>query len=313
MRRSAAEVRRVPADSVYHSVLVTQVINKVLQKGKKAVARKIVYDALDLVEKRANDDPATVLKRAIENLRPSVEVRSRRVGGSSYQVPVEVRPRRSDDAGSALAGRLRSQTARAHHDRAFGKRDSRCIQQHGCSGEAQRRHSQDGRVQQGLCPLPLVGAMGKREHPLKSIRNIGIMAHIDAGKTTTTERILFYTGKSYKIGEVHDGAAVMDWMEQEQERGITITALPRPVTGTITRSTSSTPRATSTSQPRLSVRCAYSMAQWLSSTQFREWNRSPRQCGVRLTSTTCPGSVLSTRWTASGPTTTPACNRSLTG
>ncbi|NNL47950.1 MAG: elongation factor G [Acidimicrobiia bacterium] len=66
--------------------------------------------------------------------------------------------------------------------------------------------------------------MGKREHPLKSIRNIGIMAHIDAGKTTTTERILFYTGKSYKIGEVHDGAAVMDWMEQEQERGITITS-----------------------------------------------------------------------------------------
>ncbi len=66
--------------------------------------------------------------------------------------------------------------------------------------------------------------MGKREHPLKSIRNIGIMAHIDAGKTTTTERILFYTGRSYKIGEVHDGAAVMDWMDQEQERGITITS-----------------------------------------------------------------------------------------
>ncbi len=66
--------------------------------------------------------------------------------------------------------------------------------------------------------------MGKRPHPLKDIRNIGIMAHIDAGKTTTTERILFYTGKSYKIGEVHDGAAVMDWMEQEQERGITITS-----------------------------------------------------------------------------------------
>ena len=55
-------------------------------------------------------------------------------------------------------------------------------------------------------------------------RNIGIMAHIDAGKTTTTERILFYTGKTYKIGEVHDGGATMDWMEQEQERGITITS-----------------------------------------------------------------------------------------
>ena len=63
-----------------------------------------------------------------------------------------------------------------------------------------------------------------RSHPLDKYRNIGIMAHIDAGKTTTTERILYYTGKSYKIGEVHEGTATMDWMEQEQERGITITS-----------------------------------------------------------------------------------------
>ena len=63
-----------------------------------------------------------------------------------------------------------------------------------------------------------------RTHTLDKYRNIGIMAHIDAGKTTTTERVLYYTGKSHKIGEVHDGAATMDWMEQEQERGITITS-----------------------------------------------------------------------------------------
>ena len=63
-----------------------------------------------------------------------------------------------------------------------------------------------------------------RKNPLERYRNIGIMAHIDAGKTTTTERVLYYTGRSHKIGEVHDGAATMDWMEQEQERGITITS-----------------------------------------------------------------------------------------
>src|SRR5678809_874271 len=63
-----------------------------------------------------------------------------------------------------------------------------------------------------------------RTHLLKDTRNIGIMAHIDAGKTTTTERILYYTGINYKLGEVHEGTATMDWMEQEQERGITITS-----------------------------------------------------------------------------------------
>src|SRR5437868_1016884 len=63
-----------------------------------------------------------------------------------------------------------------------------------------------------------------RTVPLEKMRNIGIMAHIDAGKTTTTERILYYTGRTHKIGEVHEGTAIMDWMEQEQERGITITS-----------------------------------------------------------------------------------------
>ena len=66
--------------------------------------------------------------------------------------------------------------------------------------------------------------MAKSKYNLAHTRNIGIMAHIDAGKTTTTERILYYTGKTHKIGEVHDGAATMDWMVQEQERGVTITS-----------------------------------------------------------------------------------------
>ncbi len=94
-RRGPAQKRKIEPDAVYRSVLVSQIINKVLLKGKKEKARTIVYGAMDIVERRASQDPLVVLKRAIDNLRPSVEVRSRRVGGSSYQVPVEVPPRRS--------------------------------------------------------------------------------------------------------------------------------------------------------------------------------------------------------------------------
>ncbi|SYV94994.1 GTP-binding protein lepA, partial [Mycoplasmoides gallisepticum] len=69
-----------------------------------------------------------------------------------------------------------------------------------------------------------------RQYPLEKFRNFGIMAHIDAGKTTTSERILFHSGKTHKIGETHDGASVMDWMAQEKERGITITSAATSVT-----------------------------------------------------------------------------------
>jgi len=95
MRRAPADVRKLEPDPVHRSVLVTQLINNVLGRGKKGVARRIVYGALDTVEQRTGDDPLKTLQRAMDNVKPSVEVRSRRVGGSSYQVPVEVRPRRS--------------------------------------------------------------------------------------------------------------------------------------------------------------------------------------------------------------------------
>ena len=82
-------------DPVYHSVLVTQVVNKVLSRGKRTLAERIVYDALGDVAEKTGNDPVAVLKKAVENTRPELEVRSRRVGGATYQVPVEVRPRRA--------------------------------------------------------------------------------------------------------------------------------------------------------------------------------------------------------------------------
>jgi small subunit ribosomal protein S7 len=94
-RKGPASRRDLQPDPVYRSVLVTQVVNKVLSRGKRTLAERIVYGALDLVQQRAGSDPVAVLKRAVENTRPELEVRSRRVGGATYQVPVEVRPRRA--------------------------------------------------------------------------------------------------------------------------------------------------------------------------------------------------------------------------
>ena len=93
-RKGPAPRRELAPDPVYDSLVVTQIVNKVLQDGKRSTAEKIVYGALEIIETKTGTEPISTLKRAIDNIRPSVEVRSRRVGGSSYQVPVEVRPGR---------------------------------------------------------------------------------------------------------------------------------------------------------------------------------------------------------------------------
>ena len=156
-----------------------------------------------------------------------------------------------------------------------------------------------------------------REYKLERYRNFGIMAHIDAGKTTTSERILYYTGKSHKIGEVHDGNATMDWMEQEQERGITITSAA--TTCMWFRTEDDTPDGpyggnaedakfrfniidtpvTSTSPSKSSVRSPFSMVLFVFLMPMPVLNRRPKQSGVRLTVTKCHALSSSTRWTRS--------------
>jgi len=94
-RKGPAARRELQPDPIYRSLLVTQVINKVLQRGKRTLAEQIVYDAMSIVEDKTGAEPVSTLKRAVDNVRPQLEVRSRRVGGATYQVPVEVRPRRA--------------------------------------------------------------------------------------------------------------------------------------------------------------------------------------------------------------------------
>ncbi len=94
-RKGPPPRRELLPDPIYRSVLVTQVVNKVLTRGKRSLAERIVYDALDLMKDRTESEPVTALKRAVENAKPQLEVKSRRVGGATYQVPVEVKPRRA--------------------------------------------------------------------------------------------------------------------------------------------------------------------------------------------------------------------------
>ena len=94
-RKGPPPRRDLVPDPMYRSVLVTQLVNKVLVRGKRTLAERIVYQALDVVKDKSGTEPLSVLKRAMDNVRPALEVKSRRVGGATYQVPVEVRPRRA--------------------------------------------------------------------------------------------------------------------------------------------------------------------------------------------------------------------------
>jgi len=116
-RKGPAPRRELHPDPVYRSLLVTQLMNKVMLRGKKSVAEKIVYDALKMVETKSGAEPIATLKRAIDNVRPPLEVRSRRVGGATYQVPVEVKPRRAN----TLAIRWVVEYARARREKTMAE------------------------------------------------------------------------------------------------------------------------------------------------------------------------------------------------
>jgi small subunit ribosomal protein S7 len=117
-RRGRVIERELSPDARYHSVIVTRLINRVMTQGKKATAERIVYEALDIMERQESKDPVNVLEQAVRNATPLLEVKPRRVGGATYQVPVEVRP----DRGASLAIRWLIRSARARADKSMAEK-----------------------------------------------------------------------------------------------------------------------------------------------------------------------------------------------
>ena len=117
-RKGPAPRRELHPDAVYDSTLVSQITNKLLQSGKRSTAERIMYDAMSIVESKTGSEPLSTLKRAIDNVKPTVEVKSRRVGGATYQVPVEVKPRRAN----TLAVRWVVTFSRSRRERSMAER-----------------------------------------------------------------------------------------------------------------------------------------------------------------------------------------------
>ena len=117
-RRGNVPKREVLPDPLYNSILVTKLVNSIMLDGKKGVAQKVVYGAFDMVKEKTDQEPVAVLKRALDNIRPSLEVRSRRVGGATYQVPVEVKPARAN----TLSLRWLTDFSRARREKTMAER-----------------------------------------------------------------------------------------------------------------------------------------------------------------------------------------------
>ena len=156
-RRRVIPKRDIAADPLYQSPLVTKFINCVMSDGKRSTAERILYKSFDIIKEKTGDDPLKVFKKAIDNVKPSLEVKSRRVGGSNYQVPVEVNPNRRLSlsirwiVGYAHLARRRQDDAGEAGERAARRRQPARRRR-----QEARRHAPHGRSQQGVRALPLV-------------------------------------------------------------------------------------------------------------------------------------------------------------
>src|ERR1700730_11979129 len=196
-RRRVVAKREILPDPLYNSQLVTKFVNSVMGRGKKSLAEGILYGALNRVAEKTQDDPMKVFKKAIENVKPALEVKSRRVGGSTYQVPVEVRPNRrtslairwiidyADQRGEkTMREKLAAELLDAANLRggAVKKKDDTHKM-----AEADKAFAHYRWYPTTDYRLPTTDFFMPPSHPLKDTRNIGIMAHIDSKKTATTE------------------------------------------------------------------------------------------------------------------------------
>ena len=149
-RRGNIAKRDVLADPVYNSKMVTRLINNIMYDGKKGVAQKIVYDAFDIVKEKTGNDPLESFEKALENIMPVLEVKARRVGGSTYQVPMEVRPERRETLGLRwLTTYSRARSERTMRERLAGEIMD-AVQRQRQRVQKARGYPQDGRGQQGV-------------------------------------------------------------------------------------------------------------------------------------------------------------------
>ena len=159
-RRREIAKRELPPDALYNSALVTKFINTLMTQGKRSTAERILYKSFDIIKEKSGDDPLKVFKKALDNVKPSLEVKSRRVGGSNYQVPIEVNPNRRLSLSIRWVVELRALTRRRQDDAGEARqRAPRCGQPSRRRRQEARGHAPDGGSEQGVRALPLVEHM----------------------------------------------------------------------------------------------------------------------------------------------------------